>query len=86
MSAKNKFSTKIFIAKTELEATMNTRLDEFKLETVIYIDMKLSAISSNRLSSYYDQHLADLIKWPLLKSPEDFTCITTNKTSIFHDP
>ena len=73
MGAKNKFSTKIFIAKTELEATMNTRLDEFKLETVIYIDMKLSAISSNRLSSYYDQHLADLIKWPLLKSPEDFT-------------
>ena len=45
MRANNKVSTNIEIAKPELEATINTRLDEFKSETVNSIEMKLSALS-----------------------------------------
>ena len=56
--------------KTELEATINMRLDGFKYETVRSFDIKLPAITLNKLSSYYDQPSCDLIKWSLLKSPE----------------
>ena len=45
MRSNNKISTNIEIAKPELEATINTRLDEFKSETVNSIEMKLSALS-----------------------------------------
>ena len=45
------------------------RLNEFKNETVISIDMKLSTLNSNKLAYSYDQPSADLIKWTLLKSP-----------------
>ena len=38
MSANNKVSTKIEIAKTESEATMNMGLNELKYETFISID------------------------------------------------
>ena len=61
MSAKNKFSTKIFIAKTELEATMNTRLDEFKNEIKAdktsefnSLNMKLPTLNSNKPYYYYE--------------------------------
>ena len=46
---------------------MNMRLDEFKSETVSSFDMKLSAITSNKPSSSYDQPSTDLINWPLPK-------------------
>ena len=42
MSANNKVSTKIEIAKTELEAKTNMRLNEFKCETVSLINIQLS--------------------------------------------
>ena len=45
MSANNKVITKIEISKTELEATMNMILDEFKYETFSSFDMKLSTIT-----------------------------------------
>ena len=69
MGANNKVITNIKIAKVELEARMNMRLDEFKYETVISIDMKLSDLSSHKPSYSYDRPSADCIKWPLLKSP-----------------
>ena len=62
------------------------RLGIYKSETVISLDMKLSALTSNKTSSSYDQNYADLIKFPLLKSPEKFPCIKIHQTSIFHDP
>ena len=45
ISTRNKNITKIEISKTELEATMNMILDEFKYETVSSFDMKLSTIT-----------------------------------------
>ena len=49
------------------------RLNEFKSETVSSIYMKLSALSSNKPSSSYDQPSSDIIKWTLLKSPEKYS-------------
>ena len=49
MSANNKVSTNIEISKTELEATMNMRLDEFKYETVNSFDTKLSYLTLKNL-------------------------------------
>ena len=46
--------------------------DELKYETLISIDIKLLTLSSNKYPSYYDQHSADLIKWPILKSPDKY--------------
>ena len=46
-------------------------LDEFKSETVSYLDMKLSYITSNKPSSTHYQHSDDLIKLSLLKSSEN---------------
>ena len=71
MSASNKVSTNIEIEKTDIEATINMRIDEFKSETVISFDMKISALTSNKHSYSYDQPSSDLIKWTLLKSPEN---------------
>ena len=60
MSSINKVSTKIETEKIELEATMNTKLDEFKTEiktdnttTFNSLNMKLSTITSNKNYSYY---------------------------------
>ena len=44
MSANNKVRTNIEIAKIELEATMNMRLNELKSETVRSIDIKQSTL------------------------------------------
>ena len=73
LSANNKSRTNIEILKTEPGATMNMRLNKFKHETVSSIDTKLSALSSNKPSSYTGQPLADLIKWPLIKSPKKYS-------------
>ena len=35
--------------------------------------MKLSTLNSNKYPSSYDQTSADIIKWPLLKSPEKYS-------------
>ena len=40
--------------KTELEATINIRLDELKSETVSSLYMKLSDLTSTKPSSSYD--------------------------------
>ena len=50
---------------------MNMRLNKFKSETVSSIDMKITTLNSNKLSSSYHQHSDDTIKCPLLKSPEN---------------
>ena len=52
---------------------MNTRLKEFKSETVSSIDIKLSIINSNKYTSSYDQPSADLIKLTPLKSPKKYS-------------
>ena len=48
-------------------------LDEFKSETVISFYMKLSDLTLNKNYSSYDQHSADLIKWPLINSIEKYS-------------
>ena len=58
--------------KTETEATMNMRLNEFKSETFSSFEMKLPALTSNKPYSKYDQRSDDLIKCTLLKSPEKY--------------
>ena len=77
MSFINKVGIKIETAKTEPEEIMNTILDELKTEikydnTTIFksLDMKISALTSNKPSYFYDQPFANFIQWPLLKSPE----------------
>ena len=52
---------------------MNMRIYGFKYKTVRSIDRKLSALSSNKLPSYYYQPSDVLIKWPLLKSPGKYS-------------
>ena len=49
---------------------MNMRLYELKSETVIYFEMKLSALTSNKPSSYYEQTSDYIIKWTLIKTTE----------------
>ena len=63
--------------KTELEPTFDMILDESKTEiksdtikTYSSFNMKLSALTSNKHFSYHDQPSNDIIKRPLLKSPE----------------
>ena len=73
MSTNNKVRTKIEIANIEFEATINMVLYEFKYETVISIDVKLSALNSNKPSSYYYLTSSDIVKWPILKSPEEYS-------------
>ena len=68
MNNNNRVGDKIEIEKTELEATMHMVTDEFKSETVIFIDIKLTALSSNKQSFSYDQPSDDIVKWRLLKS------------------
>ena len=49
------------------------KIDEFKsdhMKTIGSIDAKISAITSNKPSSYSEQQSADITKWPLLKSPD----------------
>ena len=52
---------------------MNMRLDELKSETFSSLGMKLSAISSNQPSYYYDQPSADLIILPLINPSEIYS-------------
>ena len=50
--------------------------DEFKadhMKTIESIDAKISAITSNKPSSYSEQQSAALIKWTLLESPEKYS-------------
>ena len=56
MSSRNKVSTNIESSKTELESTMNTKLDELKTEikadkktTFNYLNMKISTLTSKKL-------------------------------------
>ena len=67
MNANNKAITKIEIEK-KLEDTMNMRLNEFKYETVRYIYIKLSYLSSNKYPSSYDQPSSDIIMRDIKKS------------------
>ena len=64
MGINNKVSTNIEISKTELEAKMSTRLDEFKYYTVRSLDKKISAITKNLLlillNGHFSIHVKDL--------------------------
>ena len=51
-------------------------LYEFKCETFSSIEMKLSTLNSNKSPSFYDQPSADIIKGPLLESPEKYFYIS----------
>ena len=73
MSASNNFSTKTETAKTEPEATINTKIDELKTDIKTdnttqfnFLDMKLSARTSNKKYSSCDQSSDYIIQWPLL--------------------
>ena len=61
---------------------MNIRLDEFKSETFISIEMKISTINSNKYPFYYYQPSADIVKFPLLKSSEKIN-IHNNSPNIY---
>ena len=59
---------------------MNTKLDEFKTEiktdnttTFNSLNIKISALTSNKSSSSYDQHYNDIIPWSLLNSTEKYS-------------
>ena len=83
---RNKVSTKIETEKTELEATTNTKIDEFKTEskpdkttTLKSLDMKpsdltsgISALTSDKNASSYEQPSDYLIIWPPIKPPEKY--------------
>ena len=43
---------------------------EFRSKVSSSIEMKLLTLNSNKYPSSYGQPSADIIKWPLLKSPE----------------
>ena len=83
MSTNNKVSTNTEISKTELEATMNMLLDEFKYETVSSLEIKLSSINSNKPSSYYEQPSADIIKLLLINEPEKYSHASQFTKNIF---
>ena len=51
---------------------MNMRFNEFKSETVISIDMKLFALSSNKPSYSHEQPSSCLVKLPLLSRLKTF--------------
>ena len=63
MSINKKVITKIEIAKTEIEATMNMIINGFKYEIGSYTYMKLSPLSSNKSSLSHYQPSAYIIKW-----------------------
>ena len=69
----NKISTKFEIAKTELKGKFKMKIDSYKSETYSSIDMKISTHTSNKYPPYYDWSLNDIIKWTLLKSPENYS-------------
>ena len=65
MSFRNKVGSNIEAAKLEIKSTIEMKLDKIKAEKLIiidYLDTKISAITSNKHSSYYDQPSADIIK------------------------
>ena len=79
----NKITTKFYTSITENEEYFKMNFDEFKAEASISIDMKLLTLNSNKYPSSYGQTSADLIKWPLLKLPENIL-IHHNSPNIYH--
>ena len=60
-------------AKKENLEWLKNNFDEFKAEASSSIDMKYYALNTYKSPSSYDQPSADLIKWPLLRSPEKYS-------------
>ena len=85
MSNNTKISTKFEIERKETEYYLKMKLDEYKSETYISIDIKMLTLNSNKYPSSYYQPSDDLIKWLIIKSPEIFPCITIHQTYIIHD-
>ena len=52
------------------------RIKSDNVKSIESLDMKLSAIISNKTSSSYKQPYADLIKLILLKSPETYSQVS----------
>ena len=52
------------------------RIKSENVKSIDSLDMKLSAIISNKTSSSYKQPYADLTKWILLKSPETYSQVS----------
>ena len=70
ISNNHKITLKLDTERKENEELFNNILDKFQSKATISIDMKASDINSNRYPSSYDQPSADIIKCPLLKSPD----------------
>ena len=69
MRNNNKISTKFDTERKENEDYFKMKLDKFKPRAYSSIDMKAFSLNSKKSTSSYDQPSADIIKWPLLKSP-----------------
>ena len=85
MSANNIVRVKIEAAKLEIETTIEDKIDGIKadyMKKIDSLDIKISAITSNKTASSSDQSDSDLIKWPLLKSLENLH-MHRNSPNIF---
>ena len=56
--------------------------NEFKSETVISLDMKLTALALTKFYYYYDQPIANIIKRPLKKFTENIP-MNQNSPNIY---
>ena len=72
MSVNNRLSSNIEAEQSELEATIEMKIDEIKADNVKTIntsDIKISAIALKKPSSNYEHPSSDITKFPLLKLP-----------------
>ena len=63
-------STKFEIVRTEHDEYIKTKFDKYKSEISSSVDMKILTLSYKKYTSSYDQPSSDLIKFPLLNSPD----------------
>ena len=79
MSVINIVDSRVESEKSEPEATIEMKLDDIKaghMKTIDSIDVKISSITSNKPSSYYEQPYNNLAKWTLLKSPDSYSHVS----------
>ena len=72
MGVSNRVGSKIESTKSDPEAKVSMKIYDIKsdhMKTVDSLDMKISAITSNKPSSSYGQPSSDIKKLPLLISP-----------------
>ena len=56
------------------------------VKSINSLDMKIPDITSNNPSSFYEQPSADLTKFPLLKSPENYSHASQFNKIFLHEP